>query len=69
MKDGKNMDFKLLIRRFFAFVIDWSIMFGVAVALMFYGPGSNPEYLFYPSIKMLTSAGFLLGLIWLLLYC
>ena len=58
------MDFKLLIRRFFAFVIDWNIMFGVAVALMFYCPGSNPEYLLYPSIKMLTSAGFLLGLIW-----
>ena len=69
MKGGKNMDFKLLIRRFFAFVIDWNIMFGVAVALMFYGPGSNPEYLLYPSIKMLTSAGFLLGLIWLPLYC
>ena len=63
------MDFKLLIRRFFAFVIDWNIMFGVAVALMFYCPWSNPEYLLYPSIKMLTSAGFLLGLIWLPLYC
>ena len=37
-------------------------MFGVAVALMFYCPWSNPEYLLYPSIKMLTSAGFLLGL-------
>lgn len=69
MKGDKNMDFKLLIRRFFAFVIDWNIMFGVAVALMFYCPWSNPEYLLYPSIKMLTSAGFLLGLIWLPLYC
>ena len=69
MKGDKNMAFKLLIRRFFAFVIDWNIMFGVAVALMFYCPGSNPEYLLYPSIKMLTSAGFLLGLIWLPLYC
>ena len=59
------MDFKLLIRRFFSF----DIMFGVAMALMFYGPGSNPEYLIYPSIRMLTSAGFLLGFIWLPLYC
>ncbi len=63
------MDFKILIRRFFAFVIDWNIMFGVAMALMFYGPGSNPQYLIYPSIKMFASTGFLLGIIWLPLYC
>ena len=63
------MDFKILIRRFFAFVIDWNIMFCVAWALMFYGPGSNPEYLLNPSIKMLSSAGFLMGLVWLPLYC
>ena len=62
------MDFKILIRRFFAFVIDWNIMFGVAMVLMYYGPGSNPEYLLYPSIKMLSSVGFLMGLAWLLLY-
>lgn len=63
------MDFKLLIRRFFAFVIDWNIMFGVAIALMLFGPGTNPEYALRPSIEMLTSAGFLLGLLWLPLYC
>ena len=69
MRSGRNMDFKILIRRFFAFVIDWNIMFGIALALMFYGPGSNPEYLLYPSIKMFASAGFLMGLAWLPLYC
>ena len=63
------MDFKLLIRRFFAFVVDWIIMFGVAIALMCYGPGSDPEYLLYPSFDMFTSAGFLLGIVWLPLYC
>ena len=63
------MDIMILVRRFFAFVIDWNIMFGVAMVLMFYGPGSNPEYLLYPSIKMLSSAGFLMGLIWIPLYC
>lgn len=63
------MNFKLLFRRFLAFVIDWNIMFGVAMALMFYGPGSNPEYLIYPSITMFTSAGFLMGFVWLPLYC
>ena len=63
------MDFKILIRRFFFFFFDWNIMFGVAMALMYYGPGSNPEYLLYPSIKMLTSAGFLMALAWLPLYC
>ncbi len=63
------MNFDLLIRRFLAFVIDWNIMFGVAMALMFFGPGSNPEYFINPSIKMLSSAGFLMGLAWLPLYC
>lgn len=63
------MDFKLLVRRFFAFVIDWIIMFGVAMALMCYGPGSDPEYLLYPSFDMFASTGFLLGLAWMLLYC
>jgi len=63
------MDFKLLIRRFLAFVIDWNIMFGVSVALMFFGPGSDSKYFIYPSIKMFTSIGFLSGLAWLLLYC
>ncbi len=49
MKGGKNMDGKLVARRFLAFVIDRNIMFGVAMALMLYGPGSTPEYLLYPS--------------------
>lgn len=63
------MDIKLLIRRFLAFVIDWNIMFGVAMALMLFGPGSNPEFLVRPSIKMFTSVGFLLGLLWFVIYC
>ena len=63
------MDFKFLARRFLAFVIDWNIMLGIGWALMFFGPGSNPEYLIYPSIQMLTSLGFLLGFAWILLYC
>lgn len=63
------MDLNILIRRFFAFVIDWNIMFGVALALMLYGPGSNPEYLLYPSMKMLSAPGYLMGLAWLPLYC
>ena len=63
------MDSKILARRFLAFVIDWNIMLGIGWALMFFGPGSNPEYLIYPSIQMLTSLGFLLGFAWILLYC
>lgn len=63
------MDFKLFIRRFLAFAIDWNIMFGVTISLIFYGPGSNPEYLLFPSIKMLSSPGFILGLVWFFLYC
>ena len=63
------MDFKILIQRSFAFAIDWNIMFGIAMALIFYGPGSDPGYFLYPSIKMFTSAGFILGFIWLILYC
>lgn len=69
MKGENNMDIKLLIRRFLAFIIDWNMMFGVAIALMFYGPESNPEYFINPSVKMFSSVGFLLGILWLLLYC
>ncbi len=63
------MNFKLLIRRFFAFLIDWNILFGVTMALMFLGPGSNPEYFIYPSFKMFYSAGFVMALAWFPLYC
>ena len=62
------MDIKLFIRRFLAFVIDWNIMLGPGWFLMFFGPGSNPEYLISPCIQMFTSVGFLLGLVWILLY-
>ncbi len=63
------MDFKLLIRRFLAFVIDWNIMLGVAIAFLFYGPGASPDYFMYPSIKIFASPGFLLFLAWIPLYC
>lgn len=63
------MDIKLLIRRFLAFAIDWNIMFGVAMALMLFGPGSHPEFFVHPSIKMFPSVGFLLGLLWFVIYC
>ena len=63
------MDFKLLIRRFLAFIIDWNIIFGVGMALMYFGPGSNPEYFYFPSIYMFKSLGFILGLLWMPLYC
>ena len=59
----------IFIRRFFAFLIDWNIMLGVAMALMLYGPGVDPEYALNPSIRMFTSAGFLMGLAWAVLYC
>ena len=60
------MDSKLLVRRFIACVIDWIILFGGAILLMFFSPGSNPEYFLYPSMKMFFSLGFLLGAIWIL---
>ena len=70
MKKGTiDMEINLLVRRFFAFVIDWNIMLGVAMALLFYGPESNPEYLLYPSIKMFATTSFLLGLLWFIIYC
>ena len=39
------------------------------MALMYFGPGSNPEYFYYPSIYMFKSLGFILGLLWMPLYC
>ena len=62
------MSIKLLIRRFLAFVIDWNISLIVAIALFLYGPGSNPEYILYPSFSMITSVGFALGALWLVAY-
>ena len=63
------MNFKLLIRRFFAFIIDWNMLYGVTFALLFFGPGSNPKYFLYPSLVMFRSLGFVLALVWALLYC
>lgn len=63
------MDLKILIRRFLAFFIDWSIMYGVAMVSMYFGQGSSPEYFINPSLKMCTSPGFLFGVSWLILYC
>ena len=65
----KIMDFKLLIRRFLAFIIDWNLIFAPGMALMYFGPGSNPDYFYYPSIYMFKSLGFILGLLWMPLYC
>lgn len=65
----KTMDFKLLIRRFLAFIIDWNILFGIGMVFMFFGPGGNPEYFLWPSIEMFGSLGFILGLLWMPLYC
>lgn len=67
-KEGEKMDIKLLIRRFFAFVIDWNILFGVFMLLMYFGPGADVKYLFNPSLKMYTTPGFFLGLCWFFLY-
>lgn len=68
IKVDNIVDIKLFIRRFLAFVIDWNILFGIAMVLMLFGPGSNPEFFIYPSIKMFTSVGFLLGLLWFPFY-
>ena len=62
------VDINLLVRRFIAFIIDWNVMFGVAVWLMLCGPGCDPEYILFPSIRMVTAPGFVLGLLWLPLY-
>ena len=62
------MNGKHLFRRFFAFAIDWNILVGVAWMMMFFGPKSNPEYILYPSIKMISSPSFIIGLLWIPLY-
>lgn len=63
------MDIKLLVRRFFAFAIDWNLMLGGAMALLFYGPGTNPEYIIAPSMKMFATPGFFLGGAWFVVFC
>lgn len=60
------MDSKLLVRRFFAFLIDWNIAFGVPLALLWCSFGR--EFFLYPSLETLTSERALLSLAWLPLY-
>ena len=62
------MDSRFLLRRFLAFAIDWNITYLIAITLMFFGPGTNPEYFFYPSFKMVSSPGFIMGILWIPLY-
>ena len=52
------------IRRFIAFVIDWCVYIGVGNLLTVMGPGFNPEYLTRPSIKMFSSYGVILAILW-----
>lgn len=63
------MNFNVLVRRFIAFIIDWNIMFGGAILIIFCSPGFNQEYVYYPSFDMFNSAGLLFGFAWLILYC
>ena len=63
------MNFKLAVRRFLAFLIDWNIMLVVALVIMYYGPGSSPDYYYHPSLKMFASLGFILGILWIPFYC
>lgn len=63
------MDYKLLLRRFFAFLIDYGILFCVTAYIMYWGPGSNPEYLLYPSIKIIYAPALYWALGWTAIYC
>jgi uncharacterized RDD family membrane protein YckC len=60
----KNM----LIRRLVAFMIDMTVAYGGMMLLWCYGPGANPEYLMYPSIRMALTGAYWLGWLWLIGY-
>ena len=62
------MDIKLLVRRFFAFVIDWNILFGGTMALMFFGPGADPQSFYNPTLEMFATLGFALSAVWFTFY-
>lgn len=55
------------VKRFFAFVIDYNLIFIIGDALFLISPSFSVEYLLRPSIKMFSVIGVALGIIWFLL--
>lgn len=62
------MDKNITLRRFAAFMLDMVIAYGGMMLLWCYGPGANPEYLIYPSIRMALTGAYWLGWLWLIGY-
>lgn len=55
------MERKIIVRRAIAFSIDWVVIFGISFAVFISGPRFSVEYLLYPSIKMFSAYGVILG--------
>lgn len=58
----------LFVKRVVAFTIDWFIIFAVGISMFFIGPRFNVEYLIYPSIKMFSSYGIIISVIWFIAF-
>ena len=53
----------VIVRRFIAFIIDWSVIFLISFGLFISGPRFEVEYLLRPSIRMFSAYGVLLGIL------
>ena len=52
---------KIFIKRIIAFAVDWCVIFLISAALFFTGPRFEWDYILYPSIKMFSAYGVILG--------
>ena len=59
MQKSKNV----MIRRAFAFIIDWNVIILICSGLFALGPRFDVEYLLRPSIKMFSAYGVILGIL------
>ena len=60
------MSYKIIVKRILADIIDWNLIFIIGIPLFFLGENFDPKYLLYPSIKMFSAYGTMLGVLWFL---
>ncbi len=52
-----------IVKRAFAFIVDWVIICSISIAFFLMSPEFSIDYLLYPSIKMFSFYGIILGIL------
>lgn len=52
-----------IVKRSFAFIIDWVLIWSISIAFFLMSPEFNIDYLLYPSVKMFSFYGIFLGIL------